>query len=100
MSEPSLSVLERLETLPDWDKVVACSGTGHYTGMDKHLHGDPSQPAEWMMKHRCPSCGHSNTRPVCDFFKNHGLDPDRMVACTGCHKRESAALFFTILHRL
>lgn len=100
MPETSGSVLERVETLPDWDKAIPCSGTGHTTGMDKHLHGDPSMPAEWLVRQQCPSCKACDNRPVCTFFKEHGITADRFVTCTKCRERDAASEFFTVLRKL
>lgn len=92
--------LELVELDVDLERPVPCSGTGHFTGLDKHLHGDPSMPAEWMMRTRCPGCGFQELRPVCDYFKCHGLDPDRSIGCSTCRKVWGADEFFTILWRL
>lgn len=93
------STAEELDVMPDWDKSVPCSGTGHSTGWDRHLHGDPSQPAEWLVRFRCTKCPHFVVRPVCDFFKEHGIT-DRTVICSRCSCHDAADRFFTVLFRL
>lgn len=97
---PDCSTLELTIIDVDLSKSVPCSGTAHYTGKDTFLHGDPDLPAEWLVQQDCPACHHMLKRPICDYFKEHSMGPDRKLRCSQCGSVVSAADLFTVLHRL
>jgi hypothetical protein len=96
----SVEVLEVVDTFSSLDDVVPCSGLGHHGGPSAWLHGDLSLPAEWLIRHTCPNCNYTGTRPVCDYFKQHGVPGTYKGLCGKCGFRDEAWKFYTVLHRL